>query len=495
MKSPRLNSLSLPARFTPDVEREFGRAYFKAILPSLRVVSLLLALLFLAYAFRDFADTSSLNLALRQNGSPAFLFLTLFGLSFWRGFERFWQVLTLTVGILVAALSLGAIATFFANGPKSPDSSLGTPFPGQHLFFALQTCILMVCFGTLRLRFGFALALQSGVLVAAFWAFSTQLMTHDSQTQMASAISRVLQPTLLIAFVVSLAAWMQEQLARNAFAANQHLARLQALEYEKRLESERTLHLLAGAIGGIVHDLGNPLTSVQSGASMLQFLLENGKSDPETTLEMARIIGDGAQMLDFLRLSLIEETRVLEGAPVAIERAQVSLRGVVEDGAKFQKPVLAQAHTLTIGDGDALVWGDEKRLVTVWMNLIGNAYKYSDGAVAIHWREEGQWVVAAVLDGGQSGRGLGFDQAGRLFVAFGRLETHEKIEGIGLGLVSVQKVIEAHGGEIWVEGTRDGTAQSPLFSTARGAFAPLLSDELKNAGFRTAFALCLPRVN
>ena len=126
------------------------------------------------------------------------------------------------------------------------------------------------------------------------------------------------------------------------------------------------------------------------------------------------------------------------------------------------------------------------------MNLIGNALKYSDGAVRVEWRaacnEGGEpLLLMAVLDAGTRGIGISREQAARLFRAFGRLESHAQIEGTGLGLLSVQKIVEAHGGETFIEGFEDGTPASGPFTTARGRYPALLHGD-----FRTAFVATCP---
>ena len=245
------------------------------------------------------------------------------------------------------------------------------------------------------------------------------------------------------------------------------------------------------AIGGIVHDLGNPLTSVQMGASTLNLVLDSGQTDPETIKELTAIIESGSQMLNFLRLSLIEQTRVLEGQPIPVELKPTSALQIVQTGARFQKPSALNGREIGIECPDMAVCADEMKMVTVWMNLIGNALKYSDGEVCVEWRSAEvngeKMLVMAVLDAGTRGLGVSKIQAAKLFRAFGRLENHAQIEGTGLGLLSVQKIVEAHGGEVWIEGFADGTPASGPFSTATQRYPTMLHGE-----FRTAFVATCP---
>jgi two-component system phosphate regulon sensor histidine kinase PhoR len=258
-------------------------------------------------------------------------------------------------------------------------------------------------------------------------------------------------------------------------------------ERRQREQTEKMLHVLSQAIGGIVHDLGNPLTAVQSGAETLRDFVESGDADKELVLEFTEIITDGAQMLNYLRLSLMEQTRVLEGKPIPVERKKVLLRPIIEAGARYQKPKFSSGRAVVLKGDEIEVCVDEIKMITVLMNLIGNALKYSDGEVEINWRVDGNSFFVAILDQGRAGRGISQAQAAQLFVPFGRLDTHAEIEGTGLGLLSVQKIIEAHDGTIHVEGFRDGTAHSAPFQTAPFALpTPLTSN------FRTAFVIACP---
>ena len=292
-------------------------------------------------------------------------------------------------------------------------------------------------------------------------------------------------------------------MSRRAWWANHQLETERDDERRARQQTESNLHVLSQAIGGIVHDLGNPLTTVQMGASTLNLVMENG-ADAETMGELTAMINDGSQMLNFLRLSLIEQTRVLEGTPIPVELKPTSARATVERGARFQKPAIAAGRAIAIECPDAQICADEMKMVTVWMNLIGNALKYSDGEIRVEWRscydENGEPVLAmAVLDRGT--RGGRHPQKSSVAVVqkrSGVWKGHAQIEGTGLGLLSVQKIVEAHGGETYIEGYNDGTlASGTVFHSAErlsGAAARRVSHGVRGDVPDGEGVACLPRV-
>ena len=112
-------------------------------------------------------------------------------------------------------------------------------------------------------------------------------------------------------------------------------------------------------------------------------------------------------MLGALRLSLMEQTRVLEGKPIPVDLRAEPLRPIVEAGARFQSGRLTGGRLVTLAGEDQEVRADRLKLVTVFMNLIGNALKYSDGEVSVVWRRRGRRRA-----GGGAGPGRG--RAGRL---------------------------------------------------------------------------------
>jgi DNA-binding response OmpR family regulator len=277
---------------------------------------------------------------------------------------------------------------------------------------------------------------------------------------------------------------------KELLARVEALSRREVERQDERRQRERTeamLRVLSQATAGIVHDLGNPLASVQMGVATLETFLEDGCTDPEVLREFIRIAQEGTEMLNYLRYSLMEEVRVLEGRSIPVELQRTSLRPVIEAAARCQRVHFTGGREVSLVGEDQELVADGMRLTTVFMNLIGNALKYSDGEVRITWRTHKHHVLVAVLDRGMESRGITREEAGQLFLPFGRLRVHAHIEGTGLGLLSARRITEAHHGELYLEGYRAGTPASERFTTAAGAYPSMLEEE-----FRTAFVVGCP---
>ena len=110
-----------------------------------------------------------------------------------------------------------------------------------------------------------------------------------------------------------------------------------------------------------------------------------------------------------------------------------------------------------------VVMGDSSQLLQLFQNLLSNAIKFrSDKLPAVHIsaKVEGPWWIFTVRD-----NGIGFDMkhADRIFVIFQRLHTKEEYPGSGIGLAICKKIVERHGGRIWVE-SLEGTGTSFHFT-------------------------------
>ncbi|ACO47975.2 GAF domain-containing protein [Deinococcus deserti] len=197
------------------------------------------------------------------------------------------------------------------------------------------------------------------------------------------------------------------------------------------------------------HDLQEPLRTVTSFSQLLAKKYA-GQTDARGQMYV-RLITEGTQRMTQLLQDLLAFSRVAKGAadPVRVNTG-VILAQVSQDLAAQIQHTGAQLHIGEVPD----VLGDASQLRQLFQNLIGNALKFSHP-------ERGPVVwVGAECDGGlvrfrvqDNGVGIAPEYFERIFTIFQRLHTREQYEGSGIGLSIARKIVERHGGRIWLEST------------------------------------------
>ncbi len=211
----------------------------------------------------------------------------------------------------------------------------------------------------------------------------------------------------------------------------------------------------------VSHDLRAPLRAVDGYALMLE-------ED-----YAARLDGEGRRLLGVVRDEsrrmgrliddLLEFSRMGRQAPMKQSVDMTALAGEVAKEIVGGSAVAVNIETLPPAPADRAM------LRQVWINLVGNACKYSakksDPRVAIGGRTEDAENIYWVRD-----NGAGFDMryAEKLFGVFQRLHRQEEFTGTGVGLAIVQRVVTRHGGRVWAE-SKLGEGACFYFSLPRGA--------------------------
>jgi PAS domain S-box-containing protein len=197
------------------------------------------------------------------------------------------------------------------------------------------------------------------------------------------------------------------------------------------------------------HDLQEPLRAV-AGCTQILAQRYKGRLDRDADALVAHIV-DGSSRMKALIEDLLSLSRVSsQGEPLrhvdtadAFRRAMSHLQGRVEDrGAHVSAGALP------------LVRGDFTQLAQLFQNLIGNALKYRRAGVTpqvtVTARRSATEHEFSVSD---NGIGIDSQYFERIFGVFQRLHTREEYPGTGIGLAICRKIVERHGGRIWIEST------------------------------------------
>jgi light-regulated signal transduction histidine kinase (bacteriophytochrome) len=206
------------------------------------------------------------------------------------------------------------------------------------------------------------------------------------------------------------------------------------------------------------HDLQEPLRMVSSYTQLLARRYGD-KLDGDAREFMAYVVDGAARMKqlieDLLAYSRVG-TRGREFKPVAVE---ASLRRAIMN----LKSAIDEPGASVSFDAMPTLEGDEVQLAQLFQNLIGNALKFRSASVPrIHVSAEekdGGWEFAV------SDNGIGIEQEyfERIFMVFQRLHYKGEYPGTGIGLAICKKVVERHGGRIWVE-SKPGEGSSFRFT-------------------------------
>lgn len=255
----------------------------------------------------------------------------------------------------------------------------------------------------------------------------------------------------LLAAAIGVAIALRRIRDRLRVSLDQLTAEMQAREVALRrrtteLESaNRDLESFASAVA---HDLRAPLGSILGFAQALEEDYVGALDDAGR--ECARWIGESAKQMQELLDGLTQMSRLSRSE---MQRSEVDLSAMARGiAATLQRAHPEREVDFAIADG-IVADGDERLLRAVMENLIGNAWKFTGkreaARIEIGVRREEGLPAYYVRD-----NGAGFDpeHAAKMFRPFQRLHSEREFAGTGIGLATVQKIVQRHGGRTWAEG-------------------------------------------
>jgi PAS domain S-box-containing protein len=233
----------------------------------------------------------------------------------------------------------------------------------------------------------------------------------------------------------------QERKLQKSYRLEAKLRRALEKEMAKRVEFTRAL----------MHELKTPLTPVVASSEMLVNELQEKPDSP--LLRLARNIYHGASNLNSRVDELLDLARG-ELNMLQVKLVVVNPRQLLQEMAGETEPMVSrwgQSLILDLPSSLPLVRADEERLRQVVLNLITNASKFTPagGKIILRaWQKDANLLVACQ----DTGSGIAKEDQGRLFNAYHRVgNDKERFNGLGLGLALCRKLVELHGGKIWLE--------------------------------------------
>ena len=209
----------------------------------------------------------------------------------------------------------------------------------------------------------------------------------------------------------------------------------------------------------VSHDLRAPLRHILSFATILQE--ENAAELNDSGKQYVQIILDSGTRMEQLLEGLLSFSR-LSHAPLQV--LEVQLSQLVEE-ARREFDLVTQGRTIEWDVRELpAVQGDPRLLRSVISNLLSNAIKYTSmrdpARIEIFAKLEEREVICCIRD---NGAGFEMGSAKKLFNVFQRLHSPADFPGTGIGLASVRRIIQRHGGRTWAEAT-PGKGASFFFS-------------------------------
>jgi PAS domain S-box-containing protein len=194
------------------------------------------------------------------------------------------------------------------------------------------------------------------------------------------------------------------------------------------------------------HDLKAPLRGIANLAQWIQDDL--GQHLGEESAEHMRLLQGRVRRMEALIDGILAYSRAGR-APSKVELVDVG--HLVRDVVELLAPGESVATELPAGM--PTVEAERVPLQQVFMNLIGNAVKFTravrpDPVVRLDWRDDGDEYEFSVSD---NGPGIPPEYHERIWGIFQTLEARDKVEGTGIGLSVVKKIVEGRGGRVWLE--------------------------------------------
>ncbi|MBN2160562.1 MAG: SpoIIE family protein phosphatase [Spirochaetes bacterium] len=239
-----------------------------------------------------------------------------------------------------------------------------------------------------------------------------------------------------------------------------HMAQIVKLEIDQLVTANEELKRLDVLKNEFLANMSHEIRTPLSGIIGIAESLSAGAAGPvteESVHDLSLIVSSGRRLAGLVN-DILDFSK-LRHRDIVLSRTPVNLYSLAELVREIMLP-LARKKSITIRNlidpDSAIVDGDENRLQQILLNLVGNAVKFTDsGGITLSAERDSEGMLVVAID--DTGIGVPPDKAGIIFETFEQADGSiaRAYGGTGLGLSIAKKLVELHGGRIWVEPGRE----------------------------------------
>ena len=322
-----------------------------------------------------------------------------------------------------------------------------------------MTAVLSVVLAAGRYDLGFYAGRIYGLMAASFVLGALLLEANLLYGRLACSLTDAREKNAALEKQTAELARLHENAMRDITERKRHEGAL----HEKNVQLQAAVSELDAFSYSVSHDLRAPLRAIDGFSRIL--LKQYGSILPQEPREYLQLVRDNTVQMGHLVDDLLAFARL---SRQQLSKQRVPTRKIVESVlSDARQQAEGRSVSVSVGELPSL-WGDPPLLKQVFVNLIGNAFKYTrmrgEAVIEVGSREIGGEQVVFVRD-----NGAGFDMryADKLFGVFQRLHRAEDFEGTGVGLAIVQRIVHRHGGRVWAEG-KEGQGAAFYFTLSGG---------------------------
>jgi signal transduction histidine kinase len=220
---------------------------------------------------------------------------------------------------------------------------------------------------------------------------------------------------------------------------------------QAREQAETADQVKSAFLASMSHELRTPLNSI---INFTKFVLKGvmGPVTEKQTETLGKVVQSGKHLLDLIN-NILDISKIESGSLKLFVEENVNVREIIQSAAAtaeallIEKPVALKIH---IDENLPLVTGDRQRILQIMLNLLSNACKFTEsGFIEITARLENAEILFSIKD---TGPGIPSEDHAAVFEPFKQTETGlRQGAGTGLGMPISKSLVEAHGGQLWLE--------------------------------------------